>query len=159
MELMDERDEATGKMVYWVIIEGEEPVRFRTPEERDKFLHSKYLAWLARLQSRAMQEALEWLWEQEEERKRLIKLMETEAAEAAFWTLILTRDNYFYSLPQLPVNSMMAAYIVWAAQDYLEMTLDMILVTHRLAPVPPVPGEGNEEQEQRSRSTDDPPRG
>jgi hypothetical protein len=132
MELKDEIDPATGEMVYFLRIAGiEPPMRFSSPEEREKFLYRLYLRLLSKLlRSRQMREALEWLWEKE--REEMLLLRQNEEAWVQFVLLLLQQDQQYFRMPA----DLASTYMQQLARDWMVMILDFTLTSHRLVPVP-----------------------
>jgi predicted NACHT family NTPase len=132
MELKDEIDPATGEMVYFLRIAGiEPPMRFSSPEEREKFLYRLYLRLLSKLlRSQQMREALEWLWEKE--REEMLLLRQNEEAWAQFVLLLLQQDQQYFRMPA----NLASTYMQQLARDWMVMILDFTLTSHRLVPVP-----------------------
>ncbi len=132
MELLDEPDEATGEMVYWVIIEGEEPIRFPTKEARDKFLFRLWLDLLQKmLHSQLLQDALEWLWQQQ--REEMLLLQQKEEARAQFVLLLLQQDQQYFLVPAAIAQSL---YMQQLARDWVVLACDFVLTANRLVPIP-----------------------
>lgn len=132
MKIFDQIDPETGNMAYYVCIMGvEPPLRFATPGEREKYLYRIYRRWLEKLESQAIREAMEWLWQERQE--ELLRILKKEEYLSDFWALILPIDQYYCGLQD---DIARAYYIKQLAMDWVEIAFSLALTANRLAPMP-----------------------